>query len=184
MKVKKSIFLLLTLLIVTATIAGCGSGKKGPLDGKWAYNHDLKTAALTIDSNGKAVLDDVKYDCVYDDSYITLTNQKSGTQKLRYKFAGDNILLYKTAEYVYSGEGTPADIIGVWDDTPNNWSYEFTEEGKFLEDGFFPGTYERDDKAGTVTLTYDDGFKNTVIYYSISGNVLTIEYPWEMVRIN
>ena len=52
-----------------------------------------------------------------------------------------------------------------------------------MEDGFFSGTYEVNETEGTVTLTYNDDIDETVIYYSVSGDTLTIEYPWPMVKI-
>ena len=109
MRVRKSFFLLLTFVIVIATFAGC-SGQKGVLDGKWAYIHDKETAALTIESGGKAVLDGVKYDCSYDDSFIALTDSASKTKKLRYFYSDETLVLYKQTDYTYSGEGTPANI--------------------------------------------------------------------------
>ena len=181
MRVKKSLVLLLTFSIMIAIFTGC-SDKKGSLDGKWAYIHDKEAAALTID-NGKAVLDGTGYKCSYDDSFITLTNSDTETRKLRYLIAEDYLVLYKQTDYTYTGEGAPTGIVGLWEDTADNWSYEFTEEGNFVEDGFFSGTYKENPSEQTITLDYNEDFQDTVIYYSISGDQITIEYPWKMVKI-
>lgn len=181
MKINKSVFLFLAVVMLISLMAGC-SGSKGPLDGEWAYIHDTDKAALVIES-GKATLDGVKYGCTYDDAFITLTDSQSNVKKLRYVVTEKGILLYKSTDYVRSGEGSSSDVVGEWKDTPDNWSYEFTAEGTFVEDGFFSGTYEVNEADGTVTLTYGGDMDETVIYYSVSGDTLTIEYPWPMVKI-
>ena len=182
MRVRKSLVLLLTFSIMIAIFTGC-SDSKGPLDGKWAYIHDKETPAFVVLSNGRASLDGVEYECKYDDSFVTLTRSGSDVKKLRYLFAEDYLVLYKSTDYTYSGEGTPTDIVGLWEDETDSWSYEFTAEGAFVEDGFFSGTYVADLTEGTITLDYNEDFQNTKIYYTLSGNTLTIEYPWKMVKV-
>ena len=183
MKINKSVFLVLMICMLVSLMAGC-SGSKGPLDGEWAYIHDTDKAALILESGGKASLDGVKYsDCTYDDAVITLTDSQSNVKKLRYVVTEKGILLYKATDYVRSDADSSSDIVGEWKDTPDNWSYEFTAEGTFVEDGFFSGTYKVNEAEGTITLTYNEDTDETVIYYSVSGDTLTIEYPWPMVKI-
>ena len=182
MKINKSVFLVLMICMLISGACSCG-GSKGPLDGQWAYIHDTDKAALIIQSDGKAVLDNVKYSCTYDGSYITLTDSDSNVKKLRYVVTEKGILLYKATDYVRSDADSSSDIVGEWKDTPDNWSYEFTAEGTFVEDGFFSGTYKVNEAEGTITLTYNEDTDETVIYFSVSGDTLTIEYPWPMVKI-
>ena len=151
---KKSLVLLLTLSIIAAVFTGC-SGDKNPLVGEWAYLHDKETTAFTVTSKGKANLDGVEYDCTYDDSFITLSASDSKTQKLRYILTDEGLVLYKSTDYTYSGDGTPTDVVGRWDCTPNSWSYDFTANGEFVEDGFFSGTYKVNTSDGTIVLDYN-----------------------------
>ena len=183
MRVKKSLVLLLTFSIAAAIFTGC-SDKNNPLTGEWAYLHDKEKAAFTVTSNGKATLDGVTYDCKYDDSFITLSASDSNTKKLRYVLTDEGLVLYKSTDYTYSGDGIPTDIIGSWEDTKDSWSYDFSTEGDFVEDGFFSGTYKVNTSDNTIVLDYNEDFQDTTIYYSLSGNTLTIEYPWKMVKIH
>ena len=61
------------------------------------------------------------------------------------------------------------------------YSYEFTEKGTFYEDQNFPGHYQVDESDHSIKLMYNDQFEDTYLYYSLDGDVLTIEYPWSMV---
>lgn len=183
MRVKKSLVLLLTFSIMVAVFTGC-SKSDSPLTGEWAYLHDKETAAFTVTSKGKAVLDGTEYDCKYDDSFITLSASDSNTKKLRYILTDEGLILYKSTDYTYSGDGTPADVVGHWEDTKDSWSYDFTSDGAFVEDGFFSGKYTVNTSEGTIVLDYNEDFDDTTIYYTLSGNTITIEYPWKMVKLH
>ena len=39
-----------------------------------------------------------------------------------------------------------------------------------------------DEEAGTIKLMYDDPIEDTLLYYSIDGDDMTIDYPWPMVK--
>lgn len=174
-----SAFLLATIMIFS--LAGCGSESDNPLVGKWAYNHDTETTILNLKDNGKAIYQKGKYEYTYDDNFFYLTSKK-GNVNLRYEMDGDEMLLYETAEYTYTGEGEPQGILGVWEAKEKQWSFEFTEEGTFMEDGYFPGYFFEDKESGTIKLMYNDQFYDTILYYTIDGNRLIVEYPWTMVK--
>ena len=176
----KALFLSLFMSAALLSFTGCSEEVESPLIGKWAYIHDAETTIINLKSNGKVVYNGNTYDYALDDEYIHLTG-KNGTLDLRYRYDGSEFLLYQTTEYLYVGEGTPDSILGTWQNTENRWSYEFTEDGTFNEDGYFPGYYTVDESARTVKLVYNDHFEDTVIYYTLSGNRLTIDYPWSMV---
>lgn len=185
MKNRKFALLMCMVLVISFSLLGCGEPKlSGPINGKWAYIHDTETTALEIKDNGTAVLDGQKYDCTYDDSVISLTDKNGNTQSLRYLTSGsDGIYLFKTSTYKYDGAGSPDGIIGVWVDTSNGKSsFEFTDNGTFREDSYIPGYYYPDSETGSILLVYNDHYEDTLIYYTIDGDTLTVEYPWPMVK--
>ena len=186
MKSGKFICLLLLLAFAAAVLYGCGekaelSASAKKLVGSWAYNHDSETEILRLKANGVAKYGDEKYSFEADESFLLLTDDKGETMSLRYEPTDDGMLLYQTAYYTYSGEGEPDGIIGTWEN-PNKWSFEFTEEGTFMEDGYFPGYYMQDSENCSLKLIYTDQFEDTTIYYSQNGTELIVEYPWKMVK--
>ena len=51
-----------------------------------------------------------------------------------------------------------------------------------MEDGYFPGTYTVDEESGSFRLHYAGGqLDDTVCYFTLDGDALTVEYPWRMV---
>lgn len=180
---KRVTALLLAAIMIITVFNGCGKKNEEVegLVGKWAYNHDTKTTILELKANGKAVYNGGKYTYTNDDKFIYLTSSDGKETKLRYEMDRKGIFLYQPESYVYEGTGMPDGLLGSWKND-QNWSFEFTQEGTFNENGYFPGYYLIDEEAGTVKLMYNDHFVDTTLYYSIDGNVLNIEYPWPMVR--
>lgn len=181
---KKRITLVCVLLLVLVTLAACGDDNN-KLNGKWAYVHDTETAILVLKSNGTAIYNNDKYSYTYDDSFITLKASDGKDLKLRYEFDGADMFLYQPTVYVYDSEEVPDGLPGVWKGKEvEGWEFEFTESGEFKEDGYFPGYYVDDPENSRAKLIYNDQFEDTMIYYSIEGNELTIEYPWRMVKMS
>lgn len=172
-------FLLIFLMIFS--FCGCGQKSESPLSGKWAYIHDTEKTIISIGNNGKAEYEGEKYKFTSDDNFIYLLKDNKES-KFRYELNKDGFLFYISTDYEYKGEGTPEGIIGEWVNRNNKWYYEFTEEGTFNEDGFFQGHYTIDTDNSRIKLAYNDHFVDTYIYYSLNGNTLTIEYPWQMVE--
>ena len=189
MKIFRHFFIfLLSYLCVFSSLSVCSSASADnvvaeTLTGKWAYIHDPDTPALIIKANGKAELDGKKYTYTNTDEYIEMTDKKGTSEKFRYKFEKDGLYFYKNCIYVFCGEDEPTDIVGQWKCEDNNWSFEFTANGTFNEDGFFPGYYSLNQDSSEFTLIYNDHFEDTTCYYSIEGNELHVSYPWLMVRI-
>ncbi len=168
-----SIILLASALIM---LAGCGSVKES-----WAYSHDPATEIISLSDNGKAVYNGVRYSYTQDDEFITLKDKKGTELKLRYIPDNEGMILYEKSVYEYQGEGEPDGIIGLWTQE-NGWSFEFTEDGKFGEESIFFGHYSIDESNSSIKLMYDDPIQDAILYYSLDGNKLTIDYPWPMVR--
>ena len=93
-------------------------------------------------------------------------------------------MLYIPTEYVraegYFREGLP----GVWTGKgEGKSSFIFRDDGMFLEDGTFIGTFRTDPEAGTILLAYSQYFDDTLCYFRMDGNdALTVDYPWTMVE--
>lgn len=180
-KVRAISFLCIVALCFAMT--GCGKSDDATI-GKWAYIHDTEACALKIANNGKLTLDGVDYKYTKDTNFFTLTDENGTEIPMRYVVEKeDKMLIYKTATYTCD-DATEGSIVGLWENDTTKWSFEFTEDGEFKEDGYFPGYYTADYEAGTVKLVYNDHFTDTTIYFSIEGNTLTIEYPWDMVKMD
>lgn len=176
----KSMLLGVILTISILSLVGC-QGTKDRFYGDWAYIHDTETTIISFKTNNKAEFNGNKYSYTYDDSYVTLTSGNDEI-KFRYKMDGaDKWLFYQTKNYEFSGDGTPNGLTGLWEDKEDKWSFEFTADGTFREDTYFPGYYTETED-GAVKLVYNDHFEDTIIYYEINGNELTVDYPWTMVR--
>ena len=95
---------------------------------------------------------------------------------------GDQMLLYETAVYQYQGEGAPDGVIGNWKQVGGNLAFEFTENGTFREDYYSPGRYYVDEENGIIKLVYNDMYEDTYIFYSVDGDILSVDYPWPVVK--
>ncbi|MCR5687108.1 MAG: hypothetical protein K6G58_03730 [Lachnospiraceae bacterium] len=173
---RKITSLLICLAVTASVLCSCGNVLES-----WAYIHDPQTEILSLSDNGKAVYKGSNYKYTKDDSFITLKDSSGGETKLRYVTDGDNIILYESSTYDFDGEGEPNGVIGVWVQD-NGWSFQFTEKGTFAEENIFHGHYIVDENAHTIKLAYEEPMEDALLYYSLDGKKLTIEYPWPMVR--
>ena len=98
----------------------------------------------------------------------------------RYEMDGDNMTLYE--ESTYTRVGTGEGVVGTWTQS-NGWSYVFTENGEFSEEGIFYGHYTVEEANSRIKLMYDDPIEDAYLYYTLDGDKLTVAYPWPMVRV-
>ena len=179
MKNKK--FVLLFLFMAALILTACGNTQEGPLSGKYAYIHDTEKAALVFRGD-KVTLDGTKYSYTVDGQLLLLT--RSGqTTPMRYTETKDGMYIYKSTVYTLTSGAGGKGIVGKWDNAENRWSFEFNDKNEFLEDGIFAGYYTVDEDAGSFKLMYNDPIEDTVCYYTVNGNELTVEYPWPMVKM-
>ncbi|MGN0403063.1 MAG: hypothetical protein ACI4HQ_12505 [Acetatifactor sp.] len=156
--------------------------------GKWAYTHDMEKAAISFWEDGSAEFEGKKYQYTCDGERIHLIG-KEQEKHLRYVQNEDRMYLYiqsaytKQGDYAYQGTGTPSDIVGYWKCEDTNWTFEFTPNGTFMEDGALTGYYYTDEEAGTVKLVYGEALEDTVFYYRLTEEGLLIEYPWLTERM-
>ena len=185
---KKLVTAALCLLLAAFMFAGCGkkadlSPQAQELVGKWAYNYEPESSALVLKADGTAEYEGQHYDrFTYDGATLELSCTDGPAAQIRCIVDDKGLIVYKRTDY--HCEGTHEGLAGVWKSDEGGWSYEFNSEGAFLEDGTFSGKYILDDSSGIFNLQYADGqFADTLCYYSIDGDRLSVEYPWRMVRM-
>ena len=190
MKIAKVLptFFLIVLMVLLMTACGKNDTAKSEdaqkISGSWAYIHDRETEIAVFREDGIAQYEGKDYSFECDSQFINLKDTDGETIQLRYALDDEGMYLYSNNTYTFSGEGEPNGLIGEWTYEEKNWSYSFTEEGTFLEEGYFPGYYTVDDENSTFKLTYNDQFEDTVCYFRLEENNLHIQYPWRMVRIS
>ncbi|SDB19871.1 hypothetical protein SAMN02910263_00964 [Butyrivibrio sp. INlla16] len=168
---------ILTMLIVMMTVsAGCGKKTES-----WAYTHEPTEEAIALYDNGKAVFKGEKYTYTKDDEYITLTDKDKNETKLRYEMNGDTMTLYEKSTYKLSSEEEHDGLVGTWTQD-NGWSYVFTKDGEFSEEGIFFGHYTVDEKDSCIKLMYSDPIEDAYLYYTLNDDELIIDYPWPMTK--
>ena len=175
---KRKYLALIVCMVFLCAVCASAEG----LIGSWAYIHAPEDAAFILKEDGSAILDGKAFDYEIEDDCFVMTDGDGTVQRMRYVMDGDQMLLYKKAQYTFQGGNAPESLIGVWKDAATGWSYQFTEKGTFLEDGYFPGYYTVNESEKSFRLAYVDQFEDTVCYYEIAGKTLTVDYPWAMVR--
>ncbi len=177
MKLYKQTFLTIMILMVMGISTGCGTKTES-----WAYAYAPGEEIVALYDNGDAVYKGNDYKYKKDDDSITLKDKSGNELNLRYEMEGDTMLLYEKSTYKYSGEDNRDGIIGVWRQD-NGWSYIFTADGKFSEENIFFGKYSVDEEKSCIRLMYDDPIEDAYLYYTLSGDELTVDYPWPMTRM-
>ena len=180
MSFKKLPALVCTILMMFVLLAACSKeNSESSYKGNWSYSYEPKKSALLVKNGGKAKLDGKKFTYTEKDGILRLEN-KAGDLAFA-KFKNDDkrhIFLFKHT--IYTGANNNG-LIGKW--TSGKWSFEFSAEGTFLEDGYFPGYYSVDEGNSSIVLIYNDQFENTNVPYELEGNKLILDYPWEMVKM-
>ena len=172
-----------TVLAAALTLSFLLMGCSGKAE-HWAYNHEPDKDALVLYENGKAVFKDVEYTYTRDDTFINLTDQSGETVPHRYvkDDAHEQIYFYEPALY-HRNEGSDGEgIIGMWTQDNGRNQFQFSKEGTFSEENIFFGNYLVDEEAGTIKLMYSDPIEDTLLYYTLDGDDLKIDYPWPMVK--
>ncbi len=169
----------IAIFTLGSILAGCGAKTE-----KWAYVHDPLEEVISLTEDGNCTYKGKEYTYTMDDSFINLRDQNGDAISLRYEMDedGDKMTLYEESTYSLCSEDTDS-IVGVWKQD-NGWSYQFTANGEFAEENFFHGHYTVDEENKCIKLMYDDPIEDAYLYYVLSGDELTVAYPWPMVRVN
>ena len=178
MKKLKHFALIAVFTVMLAVLTACGVTAE-----KWAYIHEPGEEILSLASNGKAVYKGTGYTYTKDDSYIHLKGKDNSTADLRYVMDGDRMILYEAAVYYREGGETEDGIYGLWKQENGRNLFQFTKDGKFSEENIFYGHYGLDKDNGTIKLMYDEPIEDALLYYTLEGDTLTIDYPWPLVSV-
>jgi len=180
MSLKKLPALVCTMLLLLVLLVACnGNNSESSYKGNWSYSYEPKEPALLVKNGGKAKLDGKTFKYTEENGILKLEN-KAGDLAFA-KFKNDDkkhIFLFKHTIYTATKNDG---IIGKW--KSGKWSFEFTAEGTFLEDGYFPGYYSIDEEKSVIVLIYNDQFDNTIVPYELKDNKLILDYPWEMRKM-
>lgn len=195
---KKRIVVLFGLaLLLFGALCGCGKDKPAKPEEKekdtveeWAYSHNKENAVMLFYKDGSAAFDGIKYKSYeVGDKTICFTSEGGTVTNIRYfdETTKDGELrrtVYRITDYKLVPSALTGDspVIGYWKVPDRDWSYQFTAKGTFLEDEVLPGHYYVNDD-GTIRLSYEGNLPATVFYYTIHDDVMTIEYPWVMVKM-
>ena len=182
---RKKLFGLLCTIAACAVLAGCGKQVKE----QWAYTYELNEPVLIFYEDGSAEYKDDRYKSYeVTADHVCLTDKGGKTKEMKYYDSENGVRhLYDTKTYEFMESAIDLDsstLQGIWTND-NGWSYQFTANGTFLEDGLWAGYYFVDED-GSIRLRYDnDGnFDSISIYYTIDNGKLTVEYPWSLVKMD
>lgn len=175
-------------ILFTFCMIGCGkqeipqNADEIALRGEWYYVHDENETAAAFYEDGSAKFEGEKYQYTCDGEFINLTDKDGNVTKLRYLSEGDKMYVYVQSTYTRQPEGGGTGIVGVWRCEDKGWTYEFTDKATFMEDGALTGYYEVNEEAKTVKLMYGEALADTVFFYELTENELSVEYPWLMIK--
>lgn len=181
---KKFLVVMVAFVLLISVSTGCPVLAEGFPTGEWAFSSDPETMILQLNEDGTALYHDTAYTWEDDGQFIFLSGTDDEPICLRYLVTEKHLWLYVAASYTRK-EGTAGDgIVGVWDmDGAENSFFEFTDNGRFLEDGVFDGKYQVDEDNSSFTLIYTKYFSDTVCFFRQEGEHMTIEYPWTLTKL-
>ena len=194
MSIRKTVVRILSLLLVCMLCMAC-TGCKGSNNSTakptwdatnvsewWAFDPSDDGPALIVRKDGTASYKGVEYKkCEVTDNMYKLTDDKGAVLELEYKDTENgNRYIYDIWEYDRTDGAKGPSVVGVWE-SGNNY-YEFTAKGTFQEDGVFFGHYSVDVNAGTIRLMYERDLADTLMYYHIENDHMTVRYPFIMYR--
>ena len=181
---KRIVFLVLVLAMCVGCCGATFAEGSFALLGTWAYDYDSETVVLKVNEDGTAWYKEKDYSWEDRDGFLLLTDEKGETCSLRYTLMEDKKVIYPKTSYhrgkEVEGQGG---LIGIWEGTESESSFVFTPTGYFLEDSVFAGNFQVNTEAGAFLLHYGDVFADTLCYYTIENEILTVEYPWTLVEV-
>ncbi|MCR5508683.1 MAG: hypothetical protein K6F34_08340 [Lachnospiraceae bacterium] len=177
MKSMKVTAILAALVLTAGLLGGCGGKAE-----HWSYNYEPEKEVLTLYDNGKAVFNGTEYTYTRNDKFISMTGSDGVTVDHRYENDKDGMIFYDRSVYTRK-EGTGKNgIIGEWTHENGHNLFRFGDDGQFSEENIFYGHYRVDESDHSIKLMYVEPMQDTVLYYSVEGDKMTIDYPWPMVR--
>ena len=182
--IRKIVFLALAGILILGIMAAASAEAAGFRPGDWAFNHEPEKSVLLLRDDGTAVWQGQECAWKDDGEYLHLVQDNGEDIPIRYLATEEKTLIWLPTEYVRA-EGIPGEgLLGAWIGKESAGStFIFREDGMFLEDGTFTGTFTVDPEKGSVLLVYIKYFDDTLCYFSLEGNdILKMEYPWPLVE--
>lgn len=183
-KIVKRMIALFLMAVMCAVLPGviCAEAAM-PLMGEWAFDYEPETTVLKVDADGNAWYQGTDWRWEDLGTSLKLTGADGKTIDLRYAVTEEKKVIYPQTRYKrgkeVEGQGG---LIGIWEGVDDQSNFVFTPAGYFLEDSSFTGTFTKDEEKGTFLLNYGDAFADTMCYYSIADEILTVEYPWTIIE--
>lgn len=173
--------------LVSAALAEEKSDVSGvsPLAGEWAFEYEPAVLILRVSEDGSAWYRGTDYVWEDQEGFLKLSDP-SGEQEsvlLRYAVSEEQKIIYPRTSYHRGKEVEGQNgLIGIWEGVSDGSNFVFTPSGYFLEDSSFSGNFMINEENGTFLLHYGDLFADTLCYFSITDEILTVEYPWRIVE--
>ena len=196
MNFRKAVFFLCTAIAMMMLVAceGNETGKDNkPVKEQWAYLEDEGTPCLKLYEDGSAAFKTEKSGATakltqykkyeFTDEVLKLTAEDGSVTEMKYydTDTGKRYVYQKITLDYYSGDDSST-LIGAWT-CDNEWSFQFSDKGTFLEDGLWAG-YFIPNGEGSLRLIYDNQvFSDIILYYSLENGKLILDYPFGMVKM-
>lgn len=150
---------------------------------RWVFAHNPDETVLLMNEDGSGLYFETQVRWSDNGSALLLESDDGQAFELKYEVNGEYITVYLPSMFSRISEiGEDGSIVGTWKaGGTSQSSFVFTEDGKFLEDATFTGSYGFDPQSGTVLLSYIGGFEDTMIYVSFYEGNLIVEYPWKLI---
>lgn len=150
---------------------------------RWVLAHNPDETVLLMNEDGSGLYFETQVRWSDNGSALLLESDDGQAFELKYEANEEYIIVYLPSMFSRISEiGEDGSIIGTWKASGTSQSsFVFTEDGKFLEDATFTGSYGFDPQSGTVLLSYIGGFEDTMIYVSFYEGNLIVEYPWKLI---
>lgn len=176
-------FLLVFCLALSFAAAVAAESETASLVGEWVFTDIPENTVMILNEDGSATYGG--QELVWEDQGDTLLLTDAAGESLRvlYVRTEKGITVWLPSVFSRISEiGGEGEIIGTWTaPEPSQSSFVFMEDGQFLEDGVFVGTYENDAENARVTLKYNDYFADTEIFYEfLEDGMLAVYYPWSL----
>lgn len=202
---RKAAILCLLFALILCLAAGCEDKNKddGKTDEKideniaerWAVAGENDTAVMTFYKDGTAVFYGTKYKSyAVEGSFLRFTSEDGTVTSVRYYDEQDeqgksSRFVYRSSEYKRAVETLSTlvsdddPLVGVWKN--GGLSFQFSNKGTFMEDGVLPGHYKvvQVGDENNIVLSYDGHLPDTVLFYKLDGDTLTVDYPWALVKM-
>ncbi len=184
--------LILSVIMMIGVMCACNAGDtanlilatnngeqtNADLVGEWI---DLDDDTLTFNADGTCDYFGEACDSYsFDGKILKLTAGDSTVSYDARLFSQYFVIFYESNAYNYTRTaGNSGELVGEWE-SPEGYTFAFTADGKFTEDGTETGTYAVDGEE--IMFIYDDDTDGSYLFnmYDINGDEMTFCYGWAL----